>query len=324
MRAFDTISQAQLKETLSLGGHERVVIFGSYYKKEDLDELAKSHELTQILVHLYLADAKERGIPGDAGASSASKISYETVDAPEEKRAHMPETLKLIDTKGRSDYKSDARMKPFIEWLYTKGCDKHLVHMVIFDASFSLDTALAEGKLYVEKADSLVKSICSAAGWYTTKSGIRVAVVDAHRQIELIGEELCRAQHADLAVITRFDHKSRCTRYTFYATGAVNAVRWARKFGGDEAGGTERISGFISKTPVPQFLEMLESMPAVWEDFKGFVLSNTDNEIRLAFHDLNDFGKLVTAHAIQEIVSAKAHNSLIQTLSQSEEANTLD
>jgi hypothetical protein len=58
--------------------------------------------------------------------------------APKKKLADMPEALKLIDAKGRSDYMSEPRMKPFIEWLYTKGCSEEFVRTALFDAQFLL------------------------------------------------------------------------------------------------------------------------------------------------------------------------------------------
>jgi hypothetical protein len=97
-----------------------------------------------------------------------------------------------------------------------------------------------------------------AAESYTTTTGTRVAMIDAQRQIELIGEELCRTHKADFAIITRYDHVAKRTRYTIYNIRAnASAVAWARELGFD-AGGSERISGFTSEQSVRPFLTLIE------------------------------------------------------------------
>jgi hypothetical protein len=261
----------------SLQAGQVVLLFGSYYKKEELEAICKDRSLERVLVHMYLADAAARDASksavGNEDHKDAAPVTVECVDAtktsyaafswqtyaPADKRDAMPETLKLMDAKGRSDYTSDARMKPFVEWLYTKGCSAQLVHMALFDPSFDLKQCIADGALFAEKSDSLVQSIGSTAGFYPTNDGLVIAVVDAQRQIELIGEELCRARGADYAVITRFDHKAKQTRYTFYTIRSDrNAVAYARGLGFD-AGGTQRISGCVSNTAVPAFLKMLST-----------------------------------------------------------------
>jgi len=273
-----------------LSAESALVIFGSYYSLAQIEELVAmcSFCLRKVIVYMYESDVAARNMVSPPPLSTNPldvQIVYHKVDSTKCSYAAftwnafcadaldpkiMPVALQLIDNKGRNDLTSDARTKPFCEWLQTQRATLELVGKVISqDNAEALVEQVRAGQAYLEKTDSVVAAIASSAGWYTSATGkqsIQVAVVDAQRLIDGVADYLCTVGRSEggcagLAVITRFDHVANKSRYTFYTnrpSDQVNAVALARNMGYD-AGGSARMAGFVSDDTIPQFLAKLAS-----------------------------------------------------------------
>jgi hypothetical protein len=256
--------------------------------------------VARITVHMYLADMVARGealfSPNPSSTSTTtttpSYIRYDNVDSARRSYAAFvwafygdradstppppaPRALRLVDLHCRAadaascetttivcdDADDVAHADALVEWLQTRDCTLETLAEALFDPAFPLDERVNEGVVFGVKSASLVRSICSTAGWYVDASrGARVAVVDAARQIQRIGEHLCVTDGAQYAVVTRFDHAAQCTRFTVVSS-ECNAVEWARQLGYD-AGGDARTAGFTSTDSVAQFVEHMRAPSA--------------------------------------------------------------
>jgi hypothetical protein len=277
-------SFAQLEEQLKALVNKVAVltVLGSYYTPEQLQGLQKMHNIGKVEVYVYASDAAARKL--DPSAAALAPLMYCIIDDTKESyAAHAwrvamgadkpaPVELQLIDLKGRNDLSSNLQTRPFCEWVQTQGASLALVRKLLEHGTpESLAEQVHAGHSYLEKTESVVAAIASAAGWYTCQIGtsgekLRVAVVDSQRLIELVAENLCQetATHprASLAVITRYDHVAGKSRYTFYTSlpaQQVNALELARDLGYD-AGGSARMAGFVSDDSIPQFLVKLKQV----------------------------------------------------------------
>jgi hypothetical protein len=236
------------------------VVYGSYYDEKAMEKLTK--DAKEVTVHMYEVDARNRygvilencGYRFWIGLVDSYKRSYAGYTWERYMEEKPPRALELLDLKGRSNYKDDADVKPFIEWLYVTGQTFERVRDVLFTDKYDMENCIKLGSHYQKKSESLVGSICDAAGWYTMFSGkYKTACVDATRPIELVGEELC-ARGADIAIITRFDHQAKKHRYSLYTCNPSIIAVQVTQGAGYDAGGNHKISDFLTDESIDKFI----------------------------------------------------------------------
>ena len=93
-----------------------------------------------------------------------------------------------LKQKGRNQFTTIPEVAPFIEWLYTEGMTEERVEDLLFEKNhvYNLTECVQDGTKYLKKSTSLIQSIAETAGFYTF-GALKIAIVDAQRQIILLG-----------------------------------------------------------------------------------------------------------------------------------------